>query len=126
MSSDNLQSLLKVEHLQLYFHFSVQFRNSSYFPIIMALKFYSLVLMPDIYLLCTSAISYVVNYIFQVHMEGGRLGSRELPVLQFEAKSRFPRSKRYVAYFALKLQNLMHSKKSHDPMHCSLRVRETR
>ena len=87
MSSDNLQSLLKVEHLQLYLHYFFQFIYSSYFPFIMALDFYSLVLMPNIYLLCTSAISYVVNDIFQVHLEGGRLGSRELPVLQFEAEN---------------------------------------
>ena len=87
----------------------------------MALKFYSLVLMPNIYILCTSAISYVVNYIFQVHLEGGRLGSRELPVLQFEAKSRFQHSKRYVAYFALNLQNLMHSTKEWSRPHALLR-----
>ena len=52
-----------------------------------------------------------MNYIFQVHLEGGRIGSRELPALQFEANSRFPHLKRYVAFFALKLQNLMHSTK---------------
>ena len=87
----------------------------------MAPKFYSLVLMPNIYLLYTSAISYVVNHIFQVHLEGGRLGSRELPVLQFEAKSRFPHSRRYVAYFALKLQNLLHSTKEESRPHALLR-----
>ena len=111
MSNDYLQSLLKVEHLQLYLHFLFSLEILPTLTI-MALKCYSLSLMPNIYLLCTSAISYVVNHIFQVHLIGGRHGgSRELPVLQFEAKSRFPHSRRYVSYFTLKLQNLMHSTK---------------